>query len=698
MAVSAVEGLKGNSLKTGIMATLKHYAAHDAGIGGKDSSGIDLSDRQLREVWLPPFKAGIDAGAGSIMCAYHAVNGVPCAANKYLLTDILKKEWSFDGFVVTDFMCVESLFDSQHVAESLDQAAKQAFEAGLDVHDHDLGDDFASKLAGYVKSGVISEKVIDNAVRRVLRAKFRLGLFDNPYIDPYPAKSLVGCKKHLDLSLQTARESLVLLKNSANTLPLSKSLGTIAVIGPNADNLTNQCGVWTKDPKGYTDRMVTILQGIKAAVEPATKVIYAKGCDVTYGMQSTSDIPVQTQGAQAGWYAEYFNNVDLSGDPALTRVEPKIDFDWGDGSPDPQIQVDHFSARWTANYTASSTGLHKFSATVDDGVRLYIDGTLVMDAWADHVGTTSSSVEMVKGKSYELRVEYHETTGGAVAKLAMESPVASDIGIQEAVKAARKADVAVVVVGDSPDLNAETHDRADLNLTGDQNRLVDAVYQTGTPTVVVLVNARPLTITNIARNIPAILEAWNPGEQGGTAVAEALFGDLNPGGKLPITFPYSVGQLPVFYNQEPGWHGGTYCDGTPSTPLYPFGYGLSYTTFKYSDLSLSHPTMAPDGSVDVTVTVTNTGKVKGDEVVQMYIHDPVASVVRPIMELRGFQRISLEAGAKKQVTFTLHADDIAFYNRKMKRVVEPGIIKVMVGGSSVDVQSIDLTVAAKKSK
>lgn len=692
MGVAAVKGLKGDSLRTGVMATLKHYAAHDAGIGGKDSSGIDLSDRALREVWLPPFYEAIKAGAGSIMCAYHAVNGVPCVANKYLLTDILKKEWGFDGFVVTDFVCIESLFNSQHVTETFDDAIKMAFEAGLDVHDHDMGDDFASTLAALVRKGTLSEKVINEAVRRVLRAKFRLGLFDNPYIDPQKAVGLVGSKEHIALSLQTARESIVLLKNSGDALPLSKNLSSIAVIGPNADNLTNQCGVWTKDPKGYTDRMVTLLQGIKHAVSPATQINYAKGCAVSFGSQSTTEIPVQTAGAQTGWQADYYNNVDLSGQPVLSRVDPKIQFDWGNGSPAPEVNPDYFSARWTAKYTASASGTYKFSATVDDGVRLFVDDNLVMDAWPDHVGTTTASVDMEAGKQYNLRVEYHETTGGANIQLAIESPLSGDAGIAEAVAAAKKSEVAIVVVGDSPELNAEAHDRADLDLTGDQQRLVEAVYKTGTPTIVVMVNARPLTINYIVKNLPAIVEAWNPGEQGGTAVAEVLFGDYNPGGKLPITFPCSVGQLPVFYNQEPGWHGGTYADGTPSTPLYPFGYGLSYTKFQYSNLKLSQPALPADGSVKVSVTVRNVGERAGDEVVQLYIHDPVASVVRPVKELKGFQRVSLAAGAKKTVSFELAADDLAFYNRDMKRVVEPGTIQVMVGGSSVDLQTVILTV------
>ncbi len=693
MAIAAVQGLKDESLKTGIMATPKHYAAYDATDGGKDSSAIDISDRRLREVWLPPFRAAVDAGAGSIMCAYHAVNGVPVAANHYLLTDILRNEWGFDGFVVTDFVCIESLHNSQHVAESFDDAIKLAFEAGVDVHDHDMGDDFATRMAALVHKGTISEKVLDEAVRRTLRAKFKLGLFDNPYVDVEKASQTVGTKEHQQLSLQTARESIVLLKNDKEALPLKKDVASIAVIGPNADSLKNQCGVWVRDPQGYTSRMVTILQGIKSAVSPGTVVNYAKGCEVMAGSLSMTDIPILTAGSQAGWQAEYFNNKELEGTPVLTRIDAKVDFDWGNGSPAPEVNVDNFSARWTGRYTASCSGKHRFNLDVDDGVRLYVDDKLVMNAWPDHVGVTTALVEMQQGQQYELRVEYHESTGGAKCKLTMETPIAGEAGIAEAVVAAKQSSVAVVVVGDCPELNAEIHDRADLNLTGYQQQLVDAVYATGTPTVVVLVNARPLTINRIVDGIPAIVEAWNPGEQGGTAVAEVLFGDYNPGGKLPISFPYSVGQLPVNYNQEPGWHqSGDYCDGTPSALLYNFGFGLSYTSFKYSNLRLSKPEMGRDGQVEVSVDVQNTGQRAGDDVVQMYIHDPVASVVRPVKELKGFKRVHLQPGERQRVIIVLKADQLAFFNNAMKWVVEPGEIDIMVGGNSVELQSVKLTV------
>ena len=692
MAEAAVQGLAGPTLETGIMATPKHFVAYDATIGGKDSSGIDISERTLREVWLPPFKAAIDSGAGAIMCAYHAINGVPCAANKFLLTDILRTEWGFDGFVVTDFMCIKSLWNRQHVAGSFDEAARMGFGAGVDVYDHDIDDDFAPRLASLVEGGVIPVSVLNRAARRTLRAKYRLGLFDRPYVDPGKAAEIVGSPEHRNAALEVARKSIVLLKNEDGLLPLGKDIRSIAVIGPNADSIKNQLGVWVRQivPQ-YEDMVVTILKGIKNEVSSDTEVHYVKGCGIVASTQTISEGLFMT-GQQVGIKGEYFNDKDLSGEPVLTRIDKSIDFDWGTGSPDDRVNPDHFSVRWTGKLKVPSSGRFGFSANVDDGVRVFVGGRAIIDNWPDHVGTSVGSIDLVAGREYDIRVEYHESGGNAVMKMGVMFPRSADAEIKKAVEVAEKSDVAVVVVGDSPELNAEQHDRADLDLTGYQNQLVKAVYETGTPTVVILVNARPLTINYIAENIPAILEAWNPGEQGGNAVAEVLFGDHNPGGKLPITFPRSTGQLPVYYNYEPGWHGGHYVCGTPSTPLYPFGFGLSYTTFEYSNLRLTPPKMGVTGKTVVSVDVTNTGTRKGDEVVQLYVHDPAASLVRPIRELEGFKRITLEPGEKRTVTLTLSADQMAFYDSRMKRVVEPGMFDVMIGTSSAEVKTVQLEV------
>lgn len=687
MGVAAVKGF----MSAGIMATPKHYAAHDASEGGKDSSAMDVSERALREVWLPSFKAAVEAGAGAIMCAYHAVNGVPMAANRYLLTDILKNEWGFDGFVVTDYMCVKSLWDLQHVAATYDEALKLGFESGVDVYDHDMGEGFSARMAELVKSGYISEKTLDEAVRRVLRAKFKAGLFDDPFVDPEKASEVVGCREHIDLALETSLKSIVLLKNEGSLLPLKKDISSVAVIGPCADNVYAQLGVWTKDRRERDP--VTILQGIESEVSSKTEVRYAKGCGIIGARQPVPDGSLMTPDGRNGLKGEYFDNPELSGTPFVTRIDKNVDFDWLKDS-EPPVNPETLSARWTGKLRVPASGRYRFRTRIDYGARVFLDGKKIIDKWETYIGADNISLNLATGREYDLRVEYHATKNNSRVRFTIESQADESAGIQEAVKIAKKSDAAIVLVGDDPDLNAETHDRADLELTGAQNELVKAVYETGTPTVVVMVNARPLLINWIAENVQAIVEAWNPGQMGGEAVAKVLFGDYNPGGRLPITFPRSTGQLPVFYNHEPGWHGNYAC-GTPTSPLFPFGFGLSYTTFEYGEIRLSSPTMPTDGKVEVSVDVKNTGDRAGDEVVQLYIHDQVASTVRPVKELRNFKRITLEPGETKTVTLALTADDLAFYNPRGEKVVEPGLIDVMVGGSSDDLKTAVLEVVKK---
>ncbi|MEI6913824.1 MAG: glycoside hydrolase family 3 C-terminal domain-containing protein [Armatimonadota bacterium] len=691
---SAVYGLQGRDVSTGVLATPKHYAAYDASMGGKDSTDMDISDRQLRSIWLPPFKAAVDAGAGAIMNAYHSVNGMPLAANRYLLTDILKNELGFHGFVVTDFMCIESLAGGQHVAADVDEATKMAFEAGVDVHDHDLDGTFPERLAKLVREGKISKKVLDAACARTLRLKFKLGLFDNPFVDPKAAASIVGSKQHLDIELNAARQSMVLLKNQGGLLPLRKDLKSIAIIGPNADNSQNQLGVWTRDAASQQERIITVLEGVRQLL-PQTKINYAKGCEIVKGYTKLENPAFSHDGGngeQPGLKGEYFNSPDLTGTPALVRVDATVDFDWAGGAVAPGVNADNFSVRWTGKLQVPGSGIYHLRTTVDDGVRVWVDGQAVIDAWPDHVGTNSGSVKLEGGRKHDIKIEFHDTLGEARVKFAIEQPSFDDDTIAEAVNAAKQSEAAIVVVGDSPILNSEAHDRADMNLTGSQDKLVQAILDTGVPTVVVLVNARPLTINAINESAPAILEAWNPGEFGGQAVAETLFGDNNPGGKLPATWARSMGQLPVYYDYLPGWHGGSYADGTNPGPLYPFGFGLSYTTFDYSNLSVSPAKIPTSGKATVSVDIQNTGQVAGDEVAQLYIRDTVSSVVRPNKQLKGFQRISLKPGEKKTVQFTITPDDLAFYNQQMKWTVEPGSFDILVGGDSVSVKTTALAV------
>jgi len=549
MARASVEGFQGQDLADPdtIVACPKHYVAYGGAEGGRDYNTVDISERVLREIYLPPFKAAIvDAGAGTVMSAFNDLSGVPASANRYILTSILRKEWGFDGFVVSDWNAIRELL-SHGIAATPPEAAKEAVNAGVDMDME--GDVYQKNLVELVREGEVSEGTIDEAVRRILRIKFRLGLFERPYVDPERAGKVIQSRENLEAALELARRSIVLLKNEGDLLPLEKEMESVAVIGPLADDRDAPLGSWSC--QGNPKDVVTLLDGIKSRVSPETTVRYAKGCEI-------------------------------------------------------------------------------------------------------------------EGASTE--------------------------GFENAVRIAKESDVAIVVVGETREMSGEAASRSSLDLPGVQEELVRAIYETGVPLVEVLMNGRPLSISWSAEHVPAILEAWFPGIQGGYAIAYVLFGDYNAGGKLPVTFPRTVGQVPIYYNHKntgrpPSAQRFTskYLD-IPSTPLFPFGHGLSYTRFEYSNLQINPKRAGPTGTVEIRAEVKNVGDRGGDEVVQLYLRDVVASVTRPVKDLKGFERITLAPGAKKTIVFTLTPEQLSFINRDMKRVVEPGIFEVMVGKSSGDIQ------------
>ena len=563
MIVSLVKALQGNATYANpkiddmhIIATGKHFAGHGQPENGTNIGPVNLSERLLRETHFRPFEAAVkEANLMSIMPAYHEIDGIPVHANKFMLDTILRKEWGFQGTIVSDYYAMGELVKRHHVAADEADAAKQALEAGVDVELPDAG--VNQTLVEQVKAGKIPMNLIDQAVSRILYQKFQLGLFENPYVDPEKAAQMTDTAEDRNLAAEAARRSIILLKNDRNILPLDKTkLKSVAVIGPNANRA--HLG-------GYTDpnppRTVSILDGVKNKVGSAVKVNYAEGVKIT------------KEGGN--WF----------GDTA------------------------------TPNDAASDQKL-----------------------------------------------------------------------IDEAVKTAKMSDSVILVVGGNEDTNkeawAENHlgDRDSLELFGRQNDLVKAVLATGKPTVVFLINSGPLAIDYVAENVPAILEGFYLGEETGTAAADVLFGDYNPGGKLTVSFPRTVGQLPIYYNYKPSARRGYV--NAPTSPLYPFGFGLSYTTFKYSNLKITKPKIKADEETTVTVDITNTGKVRGDEIAQMYLRDEVSSVTRPIKELKDFARVSIEPGATKTVTFKVTPEKLSFYNREMKRVVEPGMFQIMVGGNS----------------
>jgi beta-glucosidase len=547
-ARARVRGFQGNdySQPGKVLACVKHWVAYGAAEGGRDYNTTEMSEQTLRSIYFPPFKAALDAGAGTVMSAFNALNGVPTTANHFTLTKVLRDEWKFDGFVVSDYTSVKELINHGYAANDK-EAAWFALNAGVDM-------EMVSRLFNQQGPELVNEKkwsqaTLDEAVRRILRIKFRLGLFERPYVDESLEKNAYLTSESRAVAREIAGKSMVLLKNERDTLPLAKTVGSIAVIGPLADDKRSPLGWWSGD--GRDEDTVTPLAGIRSKVSAQTKVTYAKGCDVT-----------------------------------------------GD----------------------------------------------------------------------------------------------SDAGFAEAVAAARNSDVAVVFVGESKDMVGEAASRATLDLPGRQLDLVKEVARAGKPTIVVLVNGRPPAIGWIVDNVPAILESWMGGTESGNAIADILFGDVNPGGKLPVTFPRVTGQVPIYYNhlntgrppEANNRYTSKYLD-EPWTPQFPFGFGLSYTQFKISNVVIGATQIRPDGTIRITADVENTGRRAGDEVVQVYIRDVTATIARPVKELKGFQRVSLQPGAKRTLEFVLGPEHLGFYNRDMKFVVEPGEFRVMVGSNSQDV-------------
>lgn len=462
---------------------------------------------------------------------------------------------------------------------------------------------------------------------------------------------------------------------------MKKDVKTMAVIGPEADIV--KLGGYS----GFGMKTVTLLEGIKNKVPSTTTVIHEKGCEVGFAslppIPTEFLVPPEAKPGEHGLKGEYFKNKELSGKPDIVRIDKVINFEWAMGSPDPTIPPDHYSVRWTGKLVPAESGTYNLGFSSDDGVRLYFDGKLLIDSWFDRGATLDVvTLKLEAGRQYDLRIEFYENEGWAYASFVWDMKRKVDPRIQAAANAAKKSDVAIVAVGI---IEGEGYDRASLDLPGQQEDLIKAVAETGTPTVVVLINGSAVTMKSWMDKVGAIVEAWYPGEECGNAIADVLFGDYNPGGKLPITFPQAVGQVPLYYNHKPTGRGDDYTD-ISGKPLFPFGYGLSYSTFKYTNLQVSPTKIDPNGKVQVSVDVENISNQKGEEVAQLYLRDPVASVTRPVKELRGFKRITLEPNEKKMVTYSIKKEELGFVDAKMRFVVEPGTIEVLVGSSSDDIR------------
>lgn len=672
--------------REGIVTTPKHFVAN-VGEGGRDSYPIDISERMLRERFFPPFRSLVqDAGARSVMTAYNSVDGLPATQSGPLMNGVLKGEWGFTGFVISDAAATGGATVLHHTEASTATATKRAFAGGLDVVFQSEYAQHRPYLAAF-RSGMVSDSVIDAAVSRVLRAKFALGLFERPYVDVDAAAHWNGHNEHVRLAREVARKAIVLLKNDAGALPLARDGRRIAVIGADADEV--RLG-------GYSGPGIapqTVLDGIRLATGARTSVTYARGPGrhaarpVVVPAEALSHAASPGRARTPGLRGEYFANNRLAGDPALVRTDARVDFGWTLSSPARGIPFDWYSVRWSGSITAPAGGVKRVGVEGNDGYRLWIDDRLVIDNWAKRGHSTRMvEVDLAAGTTHDVRLEFFESTGNARLKLVWDAGATTDAmhtaAIDSAVAVARAADVAIVVAGIE---EGEFRDRASLRLPGRQEDLIRAIAATGKPVIVVLIGGSAITMGAWLDDVDAVLHAWYPGEQGGNAVADVLFGDENPAGRLPITFPVAEGQLPLTYDHKPTGRGDDYVDLT-GHPLFPFGHGLSYTTFEYSDLRISPDTIGADGTVTVRATVTNTGARAGDEVVQLYVRDVLASVARPIVQLKGFTRVNLQPGERREVTFRLAREHLRMLDEHMQWSVEPGTFRVLVGASSRDIR------------
>lgn len=680
MGTAFVKGLQGNDPRyLKVVSTPKHFAANNEE-HNRFECNPQISEKQLREYYLPAFEACIkDGKAASIMSAYNAVNNVPCTCNPWLLTHVLRDDWGFDGYVVSDCGGPSLLLSGHKYVKTKEAAATLSIKAGLDL---ECGDDvYETPLLNAYKQYMVTDADIDSAASRVLTARMRLGLFDknggksNPYTK-IPV-SVIGSKKHQQIALQAAREGIVLLKNEKNALPINdKKIKSIAVVGINA----GQCefGDYSGAP---LNEPVSILAGIRRRAGDKIKVSYAPWVSASDGMEliGAANFP-------EGLKVEYYEGTKLEGEPK-TRVEHWINFEPVNQAPDPFLPKSPLSVRWSGKLRPTVSGEYVLNLTSDDGARLSIDGKKVIDSWAGHpVRTDSAKIYLEAGHDYNLVAEYYDNRDYAVNRLKWRVPKvekSTRLGLYgDAEKIVGKSDMVVAVMGINKSIEREGQDRESIELPADQQEFLKEIYKVNPNIVLVLVAGSSLAINWEDEHIPAIVDAWYAGEQGGTAVAEVLFGDYNPGGRLPLTFYKSLADLPAFDDYDiTNNRTYRYFDGEV---LYPFGYGLSYTKFKYSDIDVKD---AGD-YLEVSFSLKNIGKYDGDEVAQVYVNLPEYEGLAPQRELKGFRRVALKRGESKRVTIPLDKKQLRYWSVKDSKFIIPeGDYLISVGGSSKDLNT-----------
>jgi beta-glucosidase len=696
MGVQFVKGLQGNDpkyLKT--IATTKHFAVHSGPESERHTFNALISDYDLRETYLPHFeKCIVEGKVYSIMCAYNRFRGDACCGSDPLLKEILRDEWGFKGLIVSDCWAVPDMYNTHKIVKTPEEAASKAVKSGTDL---ECGNAYPS-LVNAVKEGLIKEDDIDISVKRVFTARFKLGMFDPPEMVPYSKLNEVDTKTDKATALDAAEKSIVLLKNKNNLLPLKKNIKTIAVLGPNANDVEVLLGNYN----GFPSSPVTPLQGIKEKLKN-TNVIYERGCDLAENLPSfeiidDSYLYTSADKKEHGLLGEYYDNKDLNSEPSFKRIDKNIDFGWWDGAPDPKFDPDNYGVRWSGVLVPGKSGQYALGGYGFNGFKIYLEDTLLVqfDGEFDPV-KTYKLVNLTAGKAYKIKIEFYKNLRYAFMQFIWNAP--DNNMEQRAIDAVKKADEVVMVMGLSPRLEGEEMkvdvkgfkggDRLTLDLPETQTNFIKKIYALGKPVVLVLLNGSAVSVNWENENIPAIVEAWYPGQAAGTAIANVLFGDYNPAGRLPVTFYKSVSQLPAFNNYSMTGRTYRYFKGKP---LYPFGFGLSYTTFSYKNLKLAKKILHKNDSTIVSVEVSNKGKIKGEEVVQLYVkakHD-----TQTVKTLKGFERISLEPGETKIVKFKITPDKLSRWIDEKGFLVEPDNYNIMIGSSSAmqDLQKIDLAV------
>jgi beta-glucosidase len=698
MAVQFIKGLQGDDPKYfKTIATVKHFAVHSGPEPERHSFDARIDEKDFRETYLPQFEMGVKEGkAYSVMCAYNRLNGEACCGSNHLLTDILRNEWKFDGYVVSDCGAIGDIYQHHKIVPTAEEASALAVKSGCDL---ECATTFQS-LKEAVAKKIITEAEIDVAVKRLFTARFRLGMFDRPELVKYAQipYSVVDSKENHDLALEAAHKSIVLLKNDNNLLPLKKDIKTIGVIGPNADQATMLLGNYN----GMPSDPITPLRGIREKL-PNAKILYAQGAEVAEGLPSFTVIPAKalSHDNTSGLKTDYYDNKEFKGNILFSETDSNLNANWKDKSPRDDMNDDNFGVRWTGEITASETGLYQLGIITTCKVNFYLGDTIIVntsyhfrDEFSDPRLRKSVPIKLEAGKKYKLKIEAGESYGDAQVQLVWSVPRANpkEELKKQAIEVAKQSDVVILCMGLTARLEGEEMDiaidgfkggdRTKLELPSVQEELIKEIQALGKPVVLVLLNGSALAVNWEKEKIPAIIEAWYPGQAAGTAIADVLFGDYNPGGRLPVTFYKSVSDLPSFEDYNITTQTYRYFTGQP---LYPFGYGLSYTTFTYDNLSIGKEYKAGN-EVKLSINVKNTGSIGGDEVVQVYVSNENRTGHIPLRALKAFKRIHLDAGETKTVDLMIKPDAFTVLNEANQRVTVPGKFSIAVGGGQPGVK------------